>query len=316
LERMRIEQLPINGRSLTTLLQTVPGQEGTRAYGLRDFSFEMVLDGAALADRYSWNTVTARQPGLDSIEEFRVENNNSSAKFARPTSIIVTTKGGTNGLHGSLFATNRNSGLGVARARQDTFTKAPYLNRNEFGASAGGPVYIPKLYNGRNRTFFFFAWEDSRNLSSTTQQWAVPTEAMRNGDFRGLVDASGRQYVLYDPLTTDPKTYARQPLAYRGIANMIDPARLSPTAKYLFSITPLPNQPQINPLIGNNWIGPFAGYSNGSNTSVRIDQRISDRDQLYGRYSYNTFDGLSSYDGQPMLNGVSGTEYTIRPNRP
>src|SRR5207244_4343598 len=77
LERMRIEQLPIDGRNLTTLLQTVPGQEGTRAYGLRNFSFEMVLDGAALADRYSWNTVTARQPGLDSIEEFKVENNNS-----------------------------------------------------------------------------------------------------------------------------------------------------------------------------------------------------------------------------------------------
>src|ERR1044071_6500624 len=112
LERARIEQLPINGRTLTSLLQTVPGQEGTRAFGLRDFSFEMVLDGAALADRYSWNTVTARQPGLDSIEEFRVENNNSSAKFARPTSIVVTTKSGTNNLHGSLFETNRNSGVG------------------------------------------------------------------------------------------------------------------------------------------------------------------------------------------------------------
>ncbi len=137
LERARIEQLPINGRSLTTLLQTAPGQEGTRAFGMRDFSFELVLDGAALADRYSWNTITSRQPGLDSIQEFRVENNNSSAKYGRPTNIVVTTKGGTNSLHGSAFETNRNSGIGVARARQDTFTKAPFLNRNEFGASAG-----------------------------------------------------------------------------------------------------------------------------------------------------------------------------------
>ena len=71
LERTRIEQLPINGRALTSLLQTVPGQEGTRAFGLRDFSFEMVLDGAALADRYSWNLVTNRQPGLDSVQEFK-----------------------------------------------------------------------------------------------------------------------------------------------------------------------------------------------------------------------------------------------------
>src|SRR4051794_33431543 len=140
LERTRIEQLPINGRALTTLLQTVPGQEGTRAFGLRDFSFEMVLDGAALADRYSWNTVTPRQPGLDSVQEFRVENNASSAKFARPTSIVVTTKSGTNALHGSAFETNRNNAVGLARQRQDTFLKAPFLNRNEFGASAGGPV--------------------------------------------------------------------------------------------------------------------------------------------------------------------------------
>src|SRR5215831_7572621 len=171
LERVRLEQLPINGRSLTSLLQTVPGQEGTRAFGLRDFSFEMALDGAALADRYSWNTVTARQPGLDSVQEFRVENNGSSAKFARPTSIVVTTKSGTNGFHGSLFETNRNSGIGVARKREDTFTKAPYLNRNEFGASAGGPVYIPKLYNGKNKTFWFFAWEPLRQISATTLQF-------------------------------------------------------------------------------------------------------------------------------------------------
>ena len=171
LERTRIEQLPINGRTLTSLLQTVPGQEGTRAFGLRDFSFEMVLDGAALADRYSWNTVTARQPGLDSVQEFRVENNASSAKFSRPTSIIVTTKGGTNAIHGSLFETNRNSGLGVARARQDTFLKPPYLNRNEFGASAGGPVYIPKIYNGKNKTFWFFSWESSRQLTGQTLQY-------------------------------------------------------------------------------------------------------------------------------------------------
>src|SRR6476646_4128820 len=175
LERARIEQLPINGRSLTTLLQVVPGQEGTRAFGLRDFSFEMVLDGSALADRYSWNTVTARQPGLDSVQEFRVENNNSSAKFARPTSIIVTTKSGTNVLHGTLFETNRNSGVGVARARQDSFTTPPFLNRNEFGASAGGPVYIPKLYNGKNKTFWFFAWEPLRQLSGQTLQYYVPT---------------------------------------------------------------------------------------------------------------------------------------------
>ena len=95
----------------------------------------------------------------------QIETNNSSAKFTRPTTIVMSSKSGTNQVHGALFYTNRNSGYGVARQRQDNFTKPPYLNRNEFGGSVGGPVYIPKIYNGRNRTFFFFSWEDIRSLS-------------------------------------------------------------------------------------------------------------------------------------------------------
>jgi hypothetical protein len=187
LERTRIEQLPINGRALTSLLQTVPGMEGTRAYGLRQHSFEFVLDGAALADRYGYYTVPLRQPGLDSIQEFKVENNNSSAKFTRPTTIVVTTRGGTNQLHGAAFATNRNNAVGLARSRTDYYTKPPFLNRNEFGVSAGGPVYIPKVYDGRDRTFWFFSYEGLRNIASSTQGFAVPTAAMRNGDMRGLI---------------------------------------------------------------------------------------------------------------------------------
>lgn len=316
LERERIEQLPIDGRSYQNLLATVPGIDSTgipQAYGMRTNTSVTLFDGTPVNESYEgWDF--ARPPGLDSIAEFQVEVNNSSAKFTRPTTIILSSKSGTNTFHGSLFETNRNSGYGVARRREDGGGKPPYMNRNEFGASAGGPIYIPKVYNGKNRTFFFFAWEASRNLSSQTQEWAVPTEAMRNGDFRGLVDASGRQYDLYDPMTTDPVTWERQPMTYNGVANMIDPSRLSPTAKYLFSITPLPTLPQVNPLIGNNWVGPFASWENGSNTSIRIDHRLSDSDLLYGRYSFNTYRQLTSYAGQPMLNGVAGTENYIRPN--
>jgi hypothetical protein len=80
LERQRIEQLPINGRNLTRLLVTVPGMEGFRAYGLRFGSQELVLDGAPMADRNWGDRIVNRQPGLDSIEEFKVEDNNSSAR--------------------------------------------------------------------------------------------------------------------------------------------------------------------------------------------------------------------------------------------
>jgi hypothetical protein len=167
LERQRIEQLPINGRSLTNLMVTVPGMEGNRAYGEREGSQEFVLDGSAMTERNNGGTIK-RLPGLDTIQEFKVENNGSSAKFTRPTTVIMSTKSGTNDLHGAAFETNRNNAIGKARQRQDNYSKAPQLNRNEFGASVGGPVFLPKLYNGRNRTFWFFAYEGFRNIAPST----------------------------------------------------------------------------------------------------------------------------------------------------
>jgi hypothetical protein len=108
---------------------------------------------------------------------------------------------------------------------------------------------------------------------------------MRNGDFRGLVDSQGRLTTIYDPMTTNPTTYQRQQFAYRGIANTIDPARISPTAKYLFSITPLPTLPNVNPLVDANWVGPTPRRTNNGSKAFRIDHRISDKDLIYGRYS-------------------------------
>ena len=154
LERNRIEQLPINGRSVFSLLQTVPGMEGTRAYGLREGSHEVVLDGAAQSDRL-WGGTQNRPPGLDTIQEFKVENSNSSAKFTRPTTVVMATRSGTNEFHGALFETHRNNSIGKARSRTDSYKKPPLLVRNEFGASAGAPVVIPHLYNGKDRTFWF-----------------------------------------------------------------------------------------------------------------------------------------------------------------
>src|SRR5262245_2147789 len=249
LERQRIEQLPVNGRGYQNLLVTGPAvtwqNQGfgigglVRGYGLQSGSTTLTFDGAAQNEVWEgWDI--ARTPDLDTIAEMQVETNNSSAKFTRPTTIVMSSKSGTNQLHGALFYTNRNSGYGVARQRQDNFTKPPYLNRNEYGASVGGPVILPKIYNGRNRTFFFVAWEELRSIQNSTQRWSVPTEAMRNGDFRGLADNQGRQFQLYDPMTTNQQTGQRERLAYRGVANTIDPARLSPVAKYLFDITPLP----------------------------------------------------------------------------
>src|SRR5262249_35726072 len=144
LDRQRIEQLPINGRNVFTLLATAPGMEGDRAYGLREGSQEVTLDGSALSERV-YGAFVRKPPGLDTIQEFKVENNSSSAKFTRPTTIVLSTRSGTNDLHGSLFETHRNNGVGKARRREDNYDKPPQLIRNEFGGSAGGPVFLPKI---------------------------------------------------------------------------------------------------------------------------------------------------------------------------
>ncbi|MGH9662052.1 MAG: carboxypeptidase regulatory-like domain-containing protein, partial [Bryobacteraceae bacterium] len=174
LERKRIEQLPINGRGYQAFLATVPGIDSTgipQAYGMRTNTSATLFDGAPINEIWEgWDF--GRPPGLDAIEEIQVELNNSSAKFTRPATIIMSSRSGTNEFHGAVFWTNRNSGYGVARRRQDTFTKAPFLNRNEFGASVGGPLSLPGIYNGRNRTFFFFAWESSRARTYTTNQYS------------------------------------------------------------------------------------------------------------------------------------------------
>ena len=314
LERQRIEQLPINGRIITSLLVTVPGMEGSRAYGLREGSQELVLDGAALSDRNTGGNVR-RPPGLDTVQEFKVENNSSSAKFTRPTTMVFSTRSGTNQLHGSLFETHRNNAIGKARRREDFYAKPPQLIRNEYGGSVGGPVILPKLYDGRNRTFWFFSYEGYRSIAPSTASFPVPTEAMRQGDFTGLMDSQGRQFKIYDPWTTNANTWDRQQIAYNGRLNVIDPARISPLAKYLYSITPLPTRPEVNPLVADNWLGTVPDTDRQWTLSTRFDHRFSENDVIYGRYTQGDSYSLSDFGSLPALNGVASLKRTYAPNK-
>lgn len=329
-ERERIEQLPINGRFITNLLyMTTPGVESgsvPRVYGLR-YATELLQDGAVLENR-EWQSTPARPPGLDTIAEVRSETNNSSAKMNRPGTFMLTTRSGTNEIHGSIFETARNSGLGVARAREDYYLKPPHLVRNEFGGSLGAPVWIPKIYNGRNRTFFFFAYEGYQLRSAATRSIAVPTAAMRQGDFSGLVDAQGRRITLYDPLTTNGATWSRQPFPN----NQIPIDRMSPLAKYLYSVTPLPTHPD-NPLVGPNWFGLGFNNTKQHTETLRVDHKVNDNNQLFFRYSHSpgttertsdpyngagsptTLDGRANanIDGQSSDSGVANWTHTFSP---
>ncbi|MCU1324753.1 MAG: hypothetical protein JWN34_123 [Bryobacterales bacterium] len=219
-----------------------------------------------------------------------METNGSSAKLDRPASAIMVTRSGTNQFHGAAFETGRNSGFGVARQRQDVFTKPPHLVRNEFGVSAGGPVILPKIYNGKNKTFIFGSWEERRERSGASQGSAVWTSAMRQGDFSGLFDANGRKIALYDPWSVGPgPTYAKTPYPN----NQLPISKLSPLAKYTFGVVPLPTDLGVNPLVANNYFGAAPTNQDQRTLTFRGDHRIGDNDQIFGRYSRGQWDQMN-----------------------
>jgi len=314
-DEARIEQLPINGRTLNSLVNILPGAEGSRRFGAPGGALEWVVDGTVVTDIRWQMSLYAGNRGLEAVQEFTVDANAVSAKHSRPANVLVSTKSGTNQLHGAAYETLRNNSLpfGLARSRTDYYAKAPKLIRNEFGANAGGPVYIPKVYNGKNRTFWFFNYEAIRTATESTRSFNVPTAAMRKGDFSELKDSQGRLSTLYDPLTTNTTTRQRQPFAYGGKTNVIDPSRISPTAKYLFDITPLPTN-DVNPVIDYNFWGLVKSFSTPWGITNRIDHRFSDRDQMYVRwhYNHNPSIGTNTNQASPQaLNKVPGWKYVL-----
>jgi hypothetical protein len=312
LERIRIEQLPLNGRNIANLVLVntpglVGGQDGAInpiVNGLRD-SVELYQDGAIIKNRDTGDW-SGRLPGMDSIEELRVETSLSSAKFDRPGSVILSTRSGTNKIHGSLFETNRNSAVGVARRRQDFYIKPPHYVRNEFGGSVGGPVFIPKIYDGKNRTFFFTSYELARIASSATNSTTMPTMPMRQGDFSGLVDSTGRRSVLYDPYSTGAApTWQRTPFP----GNQISATRESPEAKYLYSVMPIPTN-GANPLVASNYFGLGSSYTSDYMSTSRIDHRVGERDQVFGRFSINQ-NRSTTPNGVPATNLSMNATYNL-----
>jgi hypothetical protein len=306
----RIDQLPQNGRNVLGLAQaTVPGLEssGTRANGLMGEGMEYSQDGAPMTNRNfggESNTAQSILPDPDSVQEAKFETLNSTAQFATPATVILTTKSGTNDIHGSAFETARNNYFGVAKARQNPANyAAPHLVRNEFGATIGGPISIPKLYDGRNKTFFFFAYERFSLRQNSNELVAVPTVAMRNGDFSGLVTSTGIQQVLYDPNSTQAGTLQRTPFP----GNQIPIIRQSPLAKTLYAATPLP-QTADNPLVNSNFNAINNTLQTVPNVTVRLDHVFNQNNRVYFRFTDidQTQQALRNYPANSPANIAGG----------
>jgi len=290
LDQVRLRDIPENGRNLLTLVATTTaGVYGQKANGLSTSAFEFVQDGAPLANQ-DGGGLPQKIVDPDAIEEVKVETSSSSAKFNRPATAILTTKAGTNQFHGAAFETNRDNSIGIAKARQDTFTKAPKLIRNEFGFSLGGPIMLPflsksgaHLYNGKDRSYFFFAYEGMELRNGSTGLYSVPTDAMRSGDFSALTTSNGSTAVaIYDPATTNSTTQTRTQFA----GNIIPASRISPLANYVYTkMMPHATSTTTNPSVTANLTIATPNNDSEKTFTVRVDQRLNDADSVYARFT-------------------------------
>lgn len=280
-DSVRIRQLPLNGRSVSNLFNLTAGVEGggaARVNGLKVGSMEILQDGVSIVDRFGGG-INRVQPGLDTVQEFRIETNGSNARYSRPATVTLITRSGTNNFHGAAFETHRNNGGGLrARARQDGNTAAKLI-RNEFGVSTGGPIIIPKLYNGKNKSFFFVAYEGLRQRQVSFYNDVVPTDAMWNGNFNDIIDNNGVRSTIYDPLTTNA---AGARLPFTG--NQIPSARLSPIFKTIGGLVHRPTN-DSNPYQATNLQAFYPVVNGNNNFTTRVDHRFSDKDSISGRFT-------------------------------
>lgn len=288
-DERRIRELPLNGRDATQLIGLLPGivgttdtsglrqggsgrgivQPGYASNGARSNMINYSLDGAGHNDTYT--NVSLAMPNPDALQEFSVQTNNFSAEFGRSAGAVVSavTKSGTNALHGSLFEFLRNNAV---NARNFFASTDDGLKRNQFGGALGGPVYLPKIYDGRNRTFFFFSHQETRQRQRPADLSVVlPTEAQRRGDF------SAFRTPLIDPETRSP---------FPG--NQIPMSRMNPVTRNMFErILPLPTEAATG-------LYRYAVPTNADERQsvLKIDHQLTANDTLTVRYFYNYYRSL------------------------
>src|SRR5262245_2992343 len=256
--------------------------------GLLDGQSEQ-LDGAE-SNSERRNDPAMNGVSVEGMEEFKVQNSSYSAEFGRTSNGVINwvSKSGTNQIHGSAFMFNRNEVFN-ARGFTTAPSKRPIVRQWNPGGSVGGPIYIPKVYDGRNKAFFFFAYERSstRNGQSTSLITA-PLEEFKSGDFRKLVDSAGKMIQLYDPFdgagNVIPNSADRPILQCNGVVNVICPNRIDATAKLLVGRLPSPDNPN---LLTNNYRSRSYSTSRSSLPSIKLDYAFSEKNRI--NYLYSRF---------------------------
>jgi hypothetical protein len=322
-----VNELPLNGRNPLSLVALAPGvipqgQAQQNAAGTNNSAFGNYQIGGGVANQSQWLLDGATMvtpfghavellPSQDVIREFNVQTNSLGAEYGGFAGGVVnmSTRSGTNQLHGDIYEFLRNKVLNSNNFFNNAHgIPTAAFTQNQFGATLGGPVVIPKLYNGKNKTFFFINYEGFRLRQGLPALLSVPTQAMRNGDFSAL------GINIYNPFTTvpdpnNPKNYLRQQASCNGQLNVICPNRIDPVAARLVSLWALPNVPGAGYI--NNWAGNVSYGGNTDQGTARVDQTISEKQQLFVRYTYwNDLDLAADAFGNQTYAGNLGTPET------
>ncbi len=327
IDSAKVSNMPLNGRSpfrlvqLSTNVLISPSANGQFAdvpvnttdesmisiNGGRARTNEVLIDGIPSTTGFVNQMTTIPNP--DSTQEFKVQSNNLSAEWGRFGGgvINVSTRSGSNRLHGSVYEYLRNRAFDSneffnRRAGNST----PPFRMNQFGFAVGAPVLIPKLYNGKNRTFFFTDYQGTRWRRGDVFIATLPTPLERTGDFTRTLTQKGGQIVIYDPLTsrTDPSNSAKfLRTAFPG--DVLPASRIGPIAAKMASYYPQPTSAGDPFTAANNYISNASRGIDQAAMGTRVDHNFSQAWRTFGRFSFNR-STLAQPDtfGNPATTGV------------
>jgi Carboxypeptidase regulatory-like domain len=313
-----VNQLPLNGRNFIQLATLSPGvngvgfsasgtiMSGTRpddrrpgteifSNGNREGSNNFLYDGIDDNERLTLSIVL--RPAVEAVAQFKIQTNLYSADIGRSSGAVVDviTKSGTNAPHGSLFEFLRNSAMDARNFFSPKGTAFPSFRLNQFGGSFGGPVILPKVYRGKDRTFFFVDYEGYRRDSQQLLLGNIPTAKMRTGNFSETA-------TIYDPLTTRANPAGSGVIRTAFANNQIPSSRWDPIAAIMVNAYPQPTGTGRF----NNYLANLVQNQKWNQGDVRVDHQISPRDNFFARYSIqNTETHVPSSYPPTTLPGIS-----------
>lgn len=300
IENKRIQELPINGRNALALTLLTPAVRTTfsgnpngfadRGIALSGMSINggpsalnaIVMDGANNNQGYLADINV--NPTVDAVQEFKVQSATMSAEFGFTAGGVVNlvTKSGTNDYHGTLYYFLRNDKFDA----RNTFAavRGPF-RYNQFGGALGGPVSIPKVYDGKNRTFFFYNYESWYYRRAVNPIGSTPIDTWRRGDFSNFLNDRGQQIPVFDPDTL--RREGSQVFRTQFPGNVIPASKLDPTTVTFLRYMPAPNRTAVNPFTQqNNYISGFSEGREMQQHTGKVDHRFSDKNYFYGRYTF------------------------------